>query len=818
MRKPKPLAPDLLRRTCDPDALGFETTAELTAYEGMLGQDRAVEAIQTAVDMDVVGYNLFVIGPPGSGRHTFVGEFITKLAAERQPAKDWCYVANFADPRRPRALSLPAGRAKELRKRVAEVIAEAGSALSAAFESDDYRQRRRALEEVAKAEQQRAFEEIDSHAGERGLVIVETATGFAFLPRKGKGPAPPQEVEELPEEERAQLERDGAALAEELRAAMLATRQRMRKMRAQIQTLDREVAHYVAEGLLNELVDRFGDEPNVLAYLNSLRDDIADKVELFTGQAERLGPAGLNLMAGGQLGDVADGALLERRYGVNVIVDHSETRGAPVVREEHPAFVYLIGQIEHLSRQGALITDHNLIRAGALHRANGGYLVLDVRKVLTEPLAWEALKRSLRARRIDIKSLGQAYSVITTVSLEPEPIPLAVKVVLIGERRLYYLLHQLDPELGELFKVVADFDDQMPRSDANERDMARLIGQLSRKDDLLPLDKAAVARLIEESSRLAGDSEALSAQLRRTADLVRESHHLAAGRGAALIEREDVVAARTKQIRRQSRIRDRMHAETLRGTLLIDTSGDAVGQINALAAFQIGDVAFARPSRITATATIGSGKVVDIEREVDLGGPLHSKGVLILSRYLAHRYARERPLSLSASLVFEQSYGGVDGDSASAAELCALLSALAGLPIRQSLAITGSVNQRGQVQAIGAVNHKIEGFFDLCESRELTGDQGVLIPTANVPHLMLRPDVVEAAREGRFHVYAVATIDECLHVLTGVAAGRQGDDGTYPNGTVNAAVTQRLDELAEARRAFGSKDSKDPDEAPKGGS
>jgi lon-related putative ATP-dependent protease len=504
--------------------------------------------------------------------------------------------------------------------------------------------------------------------------------------------------------------------------------------------------------------------------------------------------------AAGQRAPDGRGAL--RRYQVNVLVDHSESEGAPVIYEDNPTYQNLVGRVEHMAQMGALLTDFSLIKAGTLHQANGGYLILDARKVLTQPYAWDGLKRVLQSGKIRIESVGQMLSLVSTISLEPEAIPLQVKVALFGEQLLYYMLWQLDPDFRELFKVAADFASDMDRSDDSQQLYARLIATLVRQDELRPFDRSAVARVIEHSARTVGDADKLSTQMRGLNDLLQEADYWAGQSKKEAVTAADVQRAIDAQIFRSDRMRERAQEAILRETLLIDTEGAQVGQVNGLSVISLGNFWFGRPSRITAQVRLGKGEVIDIEREVKLGGPLHSKGVLILSGFLGARYAGESPLSLSASLVFEQSYGGVDGDSASSAELYALLSAIAQVPIKQSLAVTGSVNQFGQVQAIGGVNAKIEGFFDICLARGLTGEQGVLIPAANVKHLMLRQDVVEAVEKGQFHVYSVETIDQGIDILTGVPAGEPDEVGCYPEGTINYRVKKRLSELAEKRQAF----------------
>jgi lon-related putative ATP-dependent protease len=551
--------------------------------------------------------------------------------------------------------------------------------------------------------------------------------------------------------------------------------------------------------LIDELKKEYAALPKVVNHLEAVQQAVIDNADDFRRQEE--GPE--LAILGIPLGRAA-GASALRRYQVNVLIDHSDAKGVPVVYEDSPSHQSLVGRIEHMPQMGALVTDFTLIKPGALHRANGGYLILDARKVLMQPYAWEGLKRALSSREARIESLGQALSLVSTVSLEPEPVPLNLKVVLLGERLLYYLLNYFDPDFGDLFKVAADFEDSMWRTGESEALYVRLIATIARREGLLALDRNACARLIEQGARMAADAGRISVRLRDIADQLREADYWARQAGRGVVTAEDVQHALDARIRRADRLRERLQDEIQRGTLLIDTEGERVGQVNGLSVVALDDFEFGHPSRITASVRLGKGEVLDIQREVKLGGPLHSKGVLILSGFLGGRYAPDRPLSLSASLVFEQTYGEVEGDSASSAELYALMSALADAPVRQSLAVTGSVNQHGEIQAIGGVNEKIEGFFDVCRRRGLTGDQGVLIPATNVRHLMLRDDVVEAVAQGKFHVYPVRTVDEGIALLTGMPAGERDDNGLYPEGTINQRVEVRLLVLAEQARAFAA--------------
>jgi len=798
----KPLDAKALCQRCDPDQFAFETTAELEDLTEIIGQPRAVEAVRFGVGIEQEGYNIFALGPAGTGKLSLVRQFFEQRAASEPVPPDWCYVNNFEEPHRPRALHLPPGKGTELRQDMADLVEELRTALSTAFESEEYQTRRQVIEEGFNERQQEAFEEIRQLAQERGLTVLRTPAGFVFAPVRDGEVLSPQQLQELPEEERKHLEAGAEALQEELQKVLRQMPRWQREARERGRELNRETTTFAVGSLIDEMRQKYAGFPAIVDYLNAVQQDVMENMRDLLAQeehpqsAERSGSIPFPV-PGSQVGPPS-----LRRYGVNVLIDHSTSEGAPVITEDNPTYQNLVGRVEHVAQMGALLTDFNLIKPGALHRANGGYLMLDARKVLLQPYAWEGLKRALQSRQVHIESLGQALSLISTVSLEPEPIPLDVKVALFGDPSLYYLLSALDPDFGELFKVAADFDERMDRNSDNQLLYARLMSSLARKEGLRPLDRTAVARVIEHSARMVGDVEKLSVRMQSVADLLREADYWAGQAGNGVVTAADVQRAIDAQIYRSDRLRERVQEEILRGTILIDTEGEKVGQVNGLSVIQLGGFAFGHPSRITARVRMGKGEVVDIEREVELGGPIHSKGVLILSGFLGARYTTYHPLSLSASLVFEQSYGGVEGDSASSAELYALLSAIAQVPIKQSLAVTGSVNQHGQIQAIGGVNEKIEGFFDVCKARGLTGEQGVLIPASNVNHLMLRQDVVEAVAEGRFYIYPVETVDQGIEILTGLPAGEPDEEGNYPEGTVNGLVQAQLVKMAEQRATF----------------
>ena len=809
----EPLSPERLCWRCAPGDLLVTSSDQLEDLTEVIGQERALAAIRLGLGMRQPGYNIFALGPEGIGKHTLARRFLEERATDEPRPFDWCYVSNFANPRAPRLLRLDAGRGAAFRDDMARFVEEVRHALRSAFESEDYQTRRRVLEEEFKETQDKALEEIAEDAKARGIALMRTPVGFAFAPVAEGKVVKPEVFQHMAEEDRTRIEADIEDLQKRLQKVLEETPRRAKELRDKVLELSNQVATFAVGHLVEDLRAGYADMPEVVRFLNAVRDDVVRNVETIAGAPERpegqapgAAPGASPGAAAGAVAGAAefqDGHPVFRRYRVNLLVDNGETLHAPVVYEDDPTFDRLRGRIEHRAEMGALLTDLHMVRPGALHRANGGYLILDARKVLTRPMAWDGLKQALLSQEIRIEPLAQTMGLVSTVSLEPQAAPLKVKVVLVGERMIYYLLAERDPEFARLFKIAADFDERIERSGKNNLLYARLVATLARKEGLKPFDAGALAKVLQYGARQAGDSERLSTHLESLADLLREADHFAGENGRATVSAADVQQAGDSRIYRLDRVRERIQEDMRRGTIVVDTEGATVGQINGLSVLQIGGFAFGKPSRITARVRLGRGEVVDIEREVELGGPLHSKGVMILSGFLAARYATDRPLSLGASLVFEQSYGGVDGDSASSAELYALLSAIAEVPIRQGFAVTGSVNQRGEVQAIGGVNEKIEGFFDLCDARGLSGAQGVLIPHSNVKHLMLHARVVDAVAEGKFHIHAVETIDEGIEILTGMPAGQRDAGGAFPEGSINQRVEARLRELADQRRAYG---------------
>ncbi len=798
MKKQLQLTAEDLYQATDLGQLDFETTAELEDLPGALGQARAVEALQFGIGMRQGGYNIFALGPAGTGKHSFIQQYFAQQAVAAPPPADWCYLNNFEQPHRPYVIKLPAGKGREFRDDMKELIDNFYAALSVAFESEEYQTRRQTIIEEFQERQATAFGALQEVAEQQAVAIIRTPSGLAVAPVHKEEVLSPEEIDALSEEEQAELKAAISEIQDKLQKILQQIPGWQRELREKGTKLNQETADFAVGGLLAELAEKYVEFPKIITHLQAVREDVVGHTDFFLPSDDTHDVAGPSL-------DGEPRTLLQN-YQVNLLIDHSAAQGAPIIYEDNPTYQNLVGRVEHEAQLGTLLTDFRLIKPGALHRANGGYLIIDAHKLLMQPYAWDGLKRALQSNQINIESLGQKLSLISTISLEPEPIPLQVKVALFGERQLYYLLWELDPEFAELFKVEADFEEQMERDHENQPLYAQLIATLARKEELRPLARGAVARVIEESARLAGDKEKLSTQMRTIIDLLHESNYWAGQQKREVITVADVQQALRAQVRRANRIQERIREETLRETYLIATSGQEIGQLNGLSVMQLGNYAFGTPSRITATVYLGEGKVLDIEREVELGGPLHSKGVLVLTGFLGRRYAQDAPLAFTANLVFEQSYHEIDGDSASSAELYALLSAIGGIPLNQALAVTGSVNQRGQVQAIGGVNEKIEGFFDLCQARELTGEQGVLIPAANVKHLMLRQDVVEAVAEGKFHLYQINTIDEGLEILSGVPAGELDATGNYPEGSVNYCVQQALLDLAEKREEFGHHD------------
>ncbi|MCA9672335.1 MAG: AAA family ATPase [Myxococcales bacterium] len=789
-----------LRRSCRPADVAFKSTDDAQLVEGVVGQDRAVEALRFGIGIKRHGYNLFAIGPPGVGKQTLLRDYLERSAGEREAPADWCYVHNFDEPGKPRLLELPCGRGMALAQDMNRALAQLRVALRAAFESEEYRTRRKQLVSAFAERQKQALDDIEARAVERDVALLHTKSGIGVAPLRDGKVMPPEQFSALEPDVQERIGHTIEEVSEELGQLLRQFNHWGREHHEALRQLDREIATTATHHMLEPLRRDYAELPAVLAHLEALEADVVDSVDDLLQQSSPEDVEAVLKRAFEHAGG-SDGPL--RRYQVNVLVGDGSGRQAPVVYEDNPTYANLVGRIEHESHFGTTMTHFTLIKPGALHRASGGYLIVDALKLLLQPFAWDALKRALRSGEIRIESVTEAIGLPHAASLDPEPVPLRdTKVILVGERLLYYLLVGADPDFLELFKVLVDFEEQMDRHEASQSLYARLVATLVRKEELLAFDRSAVASVIDYAARRAGDAEKLSVHMRQIVDLLREASYYASEAEHGIVGAADVRVAVEAQLRRASRVQDRLLEAMRRGDILVATDGAQVGQVNGLAVFQLGEQTFGHPTRITARVRLGAGEVVDIEREVKLGGPIHSKGVLILSGFLGSRFVADIPLTLAATLVFEQSYGGVDGDSASMAELCALLSALAEAPIKQSFALTGSVDQRGNVQAIGGVNDKIEGFFDVCADRGLTGEQGVLIPASNVKHLMLRDDVVAAVAEGKFSVHAIEHVDDAIALLTGVPAGVRDAAGNFSSGSINARVEARLRSFAESARRF----------------
>jgi lon-related putative ATP-dependent protease len=786
-----------LRRVVDATTVGCAASGEVKPLEGIIGQPRAIQALHLGLEIRDPTFHIYVAGPPGTGRTTAVRTFLEKLARQRERPSDWCYLNNFQDPYRPHACRLPPGQGRAFQRDMADLIQRARAEIPKAFESEAYTERRNKIGEGLVERRNELLEGVTEGGRQAGFLLRPTPAGLLIIPMVDDKPLKEEDFHALPKERQDEIRKKREELEERVHEVLKEIRALERDAVAKVEELDREVALFVVGGLVEDLVEKYDVHDEIKKYLEEVQEDIVENLDAFRKTGEEETPK-LPFKVPG-----ADEAAF-RRYQVNVVVDHDEREGAPVVTELNPSYHNLFGRILKEQEFGAVSTDFTLIKPGSLHHANGGFLVLPVEEVLRNLFVWESLKRALVNRHIQIEELSERLGYTTTQTLRPEPIPLDVKVVLIGTTALYQLLLELDEDFSELFKVKAHFDDQMGRSEKNVDDFVAFLCTLCVKEGLPPLDRHAAARVVEHASRMADDQLKLSTRFARVADLVRESAHYARKADSSYVRAKDVQEAIDAELYRANLVEERLREMVTRGAMRIDTSGAAVGQVNGLSVLSTGDHEFGRPSRITASLSLGREGIVDIERQVKLGGPIHSKGVMILSGYLASRFARDYPLTLSARLVFEQSYGGVDGDSASSTELYALLSSLADLPLRQDVAVTGSVDQQGNIQPVGGVNQKIEGFFDLCKERGLTGTQGVLMPPQNVENLMLRADVVDAVREGRFHVWTAQTVDEGVAHLTGKPAGRPGADGRYPKDSVNGRVDRRLREMAERLKDFAA--------------
>ena len=788
----QPLTTDKLRRFQDPDSFSFETTGDLPASSHIIGQPRGTRAIEFGIGIESQGYNIYVLGNTGTGRTTAIERFLQERTRHRPTPEDWIYVHNFTTPHEPRAIELPAGEGAVFRERMERLIANLKVDLPQAFDTDTYRDTIEAVHQAFEDERAELLRGLQHKAAAANLALLKTPSGYLVAPVQDGRQLSPADLQQMPVAQRQGLEQQRQALTGELEEVLQQIHQMEQQARLEMKQIDRQVADTAVQHHFENLRALYQGQAEMLLYLEEVRQDVLNQIDDFTPPLDR--------------SEVIDLS----RYEVNVIIDNARTAGAPVVVEANPTFHNLFGRLEYEMRSGYLSTHFTNVRGGSLHRANGGYLIMDAQDLVRNGDAWEGLKRAIKAQAIQIQPQATVDAGrVLAKSLDPEPIPLAVKVILIGSLGLYYYLHEQDEDFSTLFKVRADFNSTMPRHEEHVEEYALFIARLCHEENLPHFDRTAVAKIVEYGSRLAEHQEKLSTLFGTIADLIREASYWAGGNDRTLVTAADVQQALAERTQRANRMEEELLEQILDGSIFIATEGSVVGQVNGLAIIETGDYSFGQPGRITARTFMGEEGVVHIERETEMSGPIHEKGVLTLTGYMGGTYAQHQPLSLTASLTFEQNYVMIDGDSASCSELYAMLSSLGEIPVRQGIGVTGSVNQRGEVQPIGGVNEKIEGFFRLCRTRGLTGEQGVVIPASNADNLMLHEDVVAAIGEGQFHIWSINHIDEGIELLTGVPAGRRDESGEYPEGTVHHRVQTRLFELAKELNNFGDDDDDD---------
>ena len=794
---------DKLRWECDPKMFDFECTKDLAPLQEFVGQERATRAVEFGMNMANAGYNIYVSGPTGTGKTSMVKAYIERVIKNQEARgetfhlDDWCYLYNFKEPDSPRIISLPQGNGKAFREEMTALLNKIRQGLGQAFSSEEYEGQRQKISEEVQAEQQKLFEEISGEARRQGFIFQMTPSGPALIPMKEGRPMQQQEYLALDEDTRRQLESKQAELLKKLKANFETATSIQTKATERLKKLDKDIGEYTVSGSFASLFEQYSNWPKITRYLTGLKSYVLDNLEFFKGTEEPVHP-----MLGVPLSQAVGGRNPFLPFQVNVFVDNSEAKGSPVVVESNPNFGNMFGKIERRFLFGGYLSDHTMLKAGALSKANGGYVLLSINDVLMNPGVWPALKRAVKNKEVRIEDPSEQFGLIAPQGLRPEPMPITVKVILTGDAMLYQMLSLYDEDFWEIFKVKADFDSEIENTKDNMMAYAAFLSGCCDECEARHFDPSGVTKVIEYSARMVADQERLSSRFAQIKDWIQEADYWALKDNAEFISASHVQKAMDERLFRHNLIDERIRDLINRGTIMIDAEGEVVGQVNGLGVYSLGDITFGKPSRITAKTFLGRDGVINIERESQLSGPIHNKGVMILSGYLGWKYAQDKPLSLSASLCFEQSYEGVEGDSASSAELYAILSSLSDIPTKQNIAVTGSVNQKGEIQPIGGVNQKIEGFFRICQAKGLSGDQGVLIPHQNLRNLMLREEVVEAVRQGRFHIYSARTIDEGIEVLTGVSAGKKRKGGTYPRRTINYLVDKRLGEMAERLKNF----------------
>ncbi|HBG93338.1 MAG: ATP-dependent protease [Nitrospirae bacterium GWF2_44_13] len=804
---PEKLSVDELYKCCNQDLFKFKTTDELPLFEETIGQERALRALDFGIGFNNRGFNIFILGESGTGKMTTIRSILSKQAINEPVPSDWCYVYNFKDADAPIAVPLEPGMAVIFQKDMDELINVLRVEIPKVFESKEYEKQRNLILEEFQKKQKDLFSQLEDEAQAKGFSIRKTVSGLLIVPVKKTGePLKEDEFEALDEKIRKKAEELGKMLQDKLDDVVRTLRDGEKLVKDLLAMLEREAALSAVGHLIDELKNKYSNHERITAYFEGVKEDILAHLDDFK-TAEEQTPA-LPFMR------MPKTEPTFTRYIVNVLVNNKETKGAPCVFESNPTYFDLFGRIEHKIQYGIALTDFSMIKAGSLHRANGGYIVINVLDLLKNIFAYDALKRALRNKEVKIEDVWEQYRLISTTTLKPEAIPLNVKIILVGNPYLYYLLYSLDEEYRELFKVKADFDSRMDRTDENIQKYASFVAAKCKDENLIPFDRTGIAKVVEYGSRLAEHQEKLSSKFSEINDVIVESNYWALKAKSKTVTNEHVEKAINEKVYRNNRIEERMREMIAEGTLIVDTSGEKAGQVNGLAVLDLGDYSFGKPSRITAATYTGKAGVVNIERETKMSGKIHEKAILIITNYLGSRYASKKPISLSASITFEQLYDMVEGDSASCAELYALLSSIANVPLKQGIAVTGSMDQNGDVQPIGGVNEKIEGFFELCRLRGLDGSHGVIIPRRNVKHLMIKKDVVDAVKAGKFTIYPINRVEDGLEILTGLPAGELREDGTYPEGTINYLVAKRFEEIREALK--GKKEKDDDEEKEKG--
>jgi len=796
---------DKLYRFCDPDIFTFNTTDDLPDFKETIGQERALHALDFGLSLESTGFNIFILGEHGTGKMTTVRSFLSQKAMSEPVPQDWGYVYNFKDPDVSVAVSLDPGSAVIFQKDMEELIKILKAEIPKVFESKEYEKQKNKIIEESQKQQKDIFSSLEEEAQEKGFSVRKTVSGLIIIPVKKAGePLTEDEYELLDEKTRKKIDEIGKTLQEKLNDVVRLVRESEKMVKEAIGGLEKEAALSSVGHLIDELKNKYKDHEKITIYLEDVKEDILEHLDDFKPQEEQ--PPPLPFMK------LPKTEPTFTRYTVNVLVNNKDCKGAPCIFESNPTYYNLFGRIEHKFQYGIALTDFSMIKAGSLHKANGGYIVINALDLLRNIFAYDSLKRAIRNKEIKIEDVWEQYRLISTTTLKPEAIPLDVKVILVGNPYLYYLLYNLDEEYRELFKVKADFDSRMDRTEGNINKYASFVTTLCREEKLLPFDRAGVAKVVEFGSRLAEHQNKLSSRFSDIADILREASYWASKSNNNIVSDVHVQKAIDERIFRTNRIEEHLREMILEGTIIVDTKGEKVGQANGLAVIDLGDYSFGKPSRITARTYAGKAGVVNIERETKMSGKIHEKAILIITNYLGGRYAAKKPISLSASITFEQLYEMVEGDSASCAELYALLSSISGIPLKQSIAITGSMDQNGDVQPVGGINEKIEGFFDLCRLTGFDGSQGVIMPTRNVKNLMLKKDVVEAVKEGKFFIYPIQRADEGLEIITGMQVGELKDDGTYPEGTINYLAVKRLTEISEAMEKKREKEKEEEKE------